>query len=459
MKMSLKFKKASVVLLVLTLLFVAGCQAVGGLDLNKTLKNALKVTTSESNHSLEFQLHMDKALLEESSEEDKEIYNLLSQVKIQLDNVKMQDKTHFSLEGSLKLGTETEIGFDMQANDKLLVIDVDGAKEPFTFDVTGEKLLEISGLELEEIEGYTKATKQNEESIAKVSTELIDIVGEYGINNLPNPKNIKVNAVNEPINGVSTSLMHVQASLNGPEMWSWVKSYVDALVADRAGLDAMVSGIIKVLAANPDIWESIGEADPFNSGELDAMTEDEFAKESSEALSEMLIELQGELSKLDKSEDEMLKEALTDELVLKTDFYVDSKLDIRKQQFELSFTPKSSEEEPAIPFGFTLKSTSESWNVNGVVKANAPVLTNNQVAVEDIVTLQGYQTLKLFDENSQIHDLLKNKFHLNKQSYQSFSDDYYNAPIIMPSYITMVAVRDVADVFGATVTYDPATKK
>ncbi|MBH5319204.1 copper amine oxidase N-terminal domain-containing protein [Paenibacillus sp. GSMTC-2017] len=447
-------------LLALTLLIVAGCQSVGGLDLNKTLKNVLKVTSSESKQSVEFQLHMNDEFLEENDEEYTELIKLLSHVTVQLDNVKLQDASHVSMEGSLKLGKEIEIGFDLQANDKALVIDVDGAKAPFTFDLTGEKLLEMSGLTPEEIEEATPTSTLSNESMTKIGKEIIDIVGEYGINNLPNPTNIKVSPVNEPINGINTSLMHVQASLNGTELLSWVKSYVDALVNDRAGLDAMVSGIIKVLAANPDIWASIGEVDPFNTGELDAMTQDEFAKESSNAIAEMLVMLQEEIESFDKSEDESMKEVFTKDLVLKTDFYVDSNLDIRKQQVELSFKPEATTEDELLPFiGFTLKATSEQWNINGAVKADAPVVTDDHVAVEDLISLQGYQTLKLFDEKSAIYDLLKNKLHIAKQSYMAFSDDYYNAPIIMPGYVTMVAARDVADVFGATTTYDPATKK
>lgn len=451
MKKRLKPARLVMLLLAFTLVFAAGCQAIGGLDLNKTLKNALKVTSSESKQTIDFQLQMTEDAMENNPEEGSELIKLLSSIKLELRNVKMQDRSNMSLEGTLLMGSDSsvDVDFALRMNETMMVVELEGAKQPFTLDLTGETML-----------GMNSTSELDEESLTKLGYEIIDFVGGYAIDNLPNPKDLKVDPVVEPINGISTSMMHVHFQMDGKQLWNWVKSYVDALIADRAGLDAMVKGILETLASNPEIWEAMGELDPFNTGQLDAPTLDEMAKEASDSIAEMLGMMQEEMAWIEEEDQETLDMLYNDSLKLTADMYVDSKLDIRKQQFEISFKPSAELiEESDLPIaGFTLTSSTEQWNVNGPVKADAPDATNNAVALEELEMMHGYQTLKLFDEQSDLYDLLKNKLHITKQTYYAFSDDYFGAPILLPGNITIVPVRDVAESFGAETTYNAKTR-
>lgn len=459
-----RIRKLGLLALAIVMLIAAGCQSVSGLDLNQTIKNSLLVTTSESKSTVEFDMDLNEdALVElqfiaDGDADALELLQLFSHIKLELDQVKMQDQIHMSMEGNLILGEDeaTSIGFAMQADEKTLVIELDGAKAPFTFDLTGEAMLEAYGLEGMEEEVEEPAI--DDEALTQIGFDMIDIIGDYGIGNLPNPKNLKVSPVNVPIGGVNTQLMKAEFTMDGEALWDWIRQYVDALAADRDGLETAVKGILELLESQPGLWEAIGEFDPIQDGVLDAPTIDDVAEETVNEITESLTLLQEELDWMEEEEQETLELIYSEALQLSSAIYVDSKLDIRKQQFELSYTPDERLiEEQMLPFtGFTLKTDNEQWNVNGAVEADKPVVSEDAQPIEEIE--HGYQFIGQIEEDSDLYDLLKNKLHITRQSYDSFIDSW-DEPIVMPGYITIVAVRDVADAFGAEITYDPKTSQ
>ncbi|OMF28106.1 hypothetical protein BK133_19005 [Paenibacillus sp. FSL H8-0548] len=454
--------KLIVLLLAFTLVFVAGCQAVSNLDFNAVLKNSLKVTSSESKQSVELKLLLDETLYEGISEEELEIMKLVSSLKLQLDHVKAQDSSHVSFDGSLVFGDTTSIKFNLKMSDTLAVLELEGAKQPFELDLTSEGMFGLMGGSnlLDSPELAEDAPELDEAALTELGHQLLDTVGSFVIDNLPNPDRISVKPVNETINGSSTSLMHVQFDLNGPELWAWVKKYVDALVADQAGHEKMIAGVFEVLQSNPDIWSAAGTINPFEEGGLDTQAPEEILEDTIEGFTSLLAELQGELKLLEEEDQESLDEVFSNDLTIKADVYVDNKLDIRKQAFEISYVLTQEQQEYGyLPFkGISLKAESESWNVNGDVKADAPVASETNVSVETLMDIQGYQLLKLFDDKSVAYDILKNKLHVNKQNITWYSYQYYNPVIVTANHITLVPLRDTVEQLGGVLTYDAKTK-
>jgi len=462
MKKWLKAKRLTMLMLAMTVLIAAGCQSVGGLDLNQTLKNAVKTTSSESKSTLEFKLNLDEKAIkdaidnEEMTDEDVELLRLFSNVKLELNQLQA-GHTRMSVDGKLTLGEKpVSVGFSAKADEKTLVIELEGAKQPFTFDLTGNTYLELNGIDPEEA---ALPAGVDEESIAKLGLDMADIIANYGITNLPNPKDLKVTPVSEPINGVETGLMHVQFSMDSKGLWDWAGSYLDALIADRAGLQAMIKGILELFESNKALMESMGETDLFGTGGLDAPTLSEQADAAAAEIEELLVSLRDGMKSMEKEDKEWLDAFFQEALKLNVDVYVDSSLNIRKSQYDLSYTPSAADEEFDLPFkGLSLKAVTEQWNVNGDVKPAAPVVTKDAISLEEAEYMQGYDIVKFFEEDSFIYDLLKNKLHITQQSYYGFPESFYNPPIIMPGYITMVAVRDVAEDFGAEIAYEPKTR-
>jgi hypothetical protein len=459
-----KFGRSSkllALLLSLTLVFVAGCQAIANVDFNTVLNKALKVTSTEGKQSIELKMLFDEQAFVGLPEEEMALMKLVSSLKLQLDNVKVQDSSNLSLNGSLIFGDATSIKFSLKMSDTLAVMELEGAKQPFVLDLTSESLLGLTGIPVFPVADEETAAKPalDEASMTALGHQIVDTVGAYAINNLPNPERIQVKPAIEPINGISTSLTHVHIDLDGPEIWTWLKKYVDALVADRAGLDKMVAGVFEILAGNPELWAAMGTVNPFTEGELDAPTPEEMVKEASDAIAVMLTELQAELKLVETEDKETLDEVLSKDLTIKADVYIDNKLDIRKQVYELSYVPSANPELAVLPLkGLTVKVESEAWNVNGAVKAEVPVATESAIHAEQLFTMQGYKILKQFDEKSTIYDLLKNKLHIGKQSVSWFTDDEYNPPIVTPVGVTIIPLRDTAEQLGAVITYDKKTK-
>lgn len=449
--------KLIVLLLVFTLVFVAGCQSISNLDINTALKNSLKVESSESKQSVELKLLLDEAAYDGLSKEDLALMKLVSNLKLQFDNVKMQDSSHVSFDGSLILGDTTSIKFSLKMTDTLAIMELEGAKHPFVLDLTSNSLLGMTGMPIQA--ASTEAPAMDEEALTALGHEMVDTIGTYVIHNLPNPDRIQVKSVNEAINGSATSLMQVHIDLNGTEIWAWVKKYVDALIADRAGLDKMVAGVFEILKSNPDLWTAFGMVNPLEEGGLDAPDSEAVLKEATDAISLLLTELQGELKRLEEEDKETLDQIFSKDLTIKADVYVDNKLDIRKQAYELSYVPTEVPEYSLLPIkGLTIKVESESWNVNGDVKAEAPVASKSDIPAEKLFGMQGYQVLKQFDEKSTIYDLLKNKLHIGKQNITWYSNESYNPVILTAGGITIIPLRDTVEQLGGVLTYDKKTK-
>ena len=84
-------KAVSLLLLAIMLIVVAGCQAMGGVDFNQMLKQAVKVTSFEGNETFEFKLLLKDDALKDIPAEEAELLDLVSNIKLQLNDMKVSD--------------------------------------------------------------------------------------------------------------------------------------------------------------------------------------------------------------------------------------------------------------------------------------------------------------------------------------------------------------------------------
>lgn len=451
MKSLKRFKKGIILILSLALVIVAGCQAIQGVDFNTMLKNTLKVTSAESKQSVELKLLWNEEAYEGMQEEEVALMKLFSNVKLQFDSVKMQDASHASYTGKLIVSDKVDIGFSIKQSDTTAVIEVEGAKLPIVIDVSGAGVGSMLGtVPLEE----TAAGSANE-ALTEIGKEMLDSAGSFFINNLPNPDKISVNAVQEPINGVNTSLFHVKTELSGTEIWAWIKKYVDVLADDRTGLESFVKQVVAILNSHPELWEEFGVDNPLEPKGLDMPTAEDVAKELTDELEAMFVSLQEELAAMEEEGGEDLKQIFNDDSSIKAELYVDSKMDIRKQAIDVTLKPS---EQALFPLdGLSLHMESELWNVNGKVEADAPVVPEKAVRSEQLGSMQGYQFLRLFDKQSDVYALL-DQLHIGRQTVELSVDSSLYPAIVTPKYVTIVPLRAVAQQLGAAVKYDKKTK-
>lgn len=231
-----------------------------------------------------------------------------------------------------------------------------------------------------------------------------------------------------------------------------VQSFLSALISDPEGVKNVLTELIRITSEQPDLWESLGVADPFSEEYLEGKTKEQLAAEGADGFIKFLKEIKTELDSAINDSD--YKEILNANSYLKYNLFVDSKLDIRKSAVTAVFKPgvDQSEEFMASPLeGFSLNITSESWNVNGIVTPVKPSETSVYYGFDQVFNSESFQMLQFFNEDSTVYNLLK-KFGMNKQSlYFGEYDDH--PPIVLPQGLTLLPLRDTLDQFGASLDY------
>lgn len=458
-------------MLTLSIVVLAGCKAIIGVDFNQALKNSLKVTSSEGNSSLAFKLHLNEDVLaNEADEQYVEMLRLLSDVKLSIKDMKMQDETTVSFKGNLSLADETSIDFGMKMNEELLIVSLEGAPKSFSFDLTGKTAIQLEneyyyGYDYEQDEDYETEYAVEDEALIAAINEVTNVITNYTIDKLPNVERVSVKPVVESINGVDTSLVHVHGELKGMELWQWAKKLIDGLLADRDSLEKMLTEVISILTKEPATYDTLfglyfeDESDV----EFDETDKANLTKEAVEDILVFLDELKQGMLEIEVEDKESLEQLLNDSLNINFDYYVDSNIDIRKQKLAIDYT--LAEEylnvENEIPFtGFSLVSEGESWNVNGNIAADKAEINSYTVSLESLYYKEGYEILNYFDEDSFIYDFLKNTVGISEQYYWNFvyEDDPFGM-YINDKNVAMVPIADLVYYFDGELSYDQATKQ
>lgn len=519
--MKLTTKKVLAVFMIFSMIVAAGCQAVDGVNLNQVIKNMTKVKSAEGNYEFEFKLNLNEEELIEQAElegEDAEevlaLIRQYSHIKFVLNEYKVQDETYASMKGTLSFGDQTELGFELRMTDKLMVINLDGAKQPFSIDLTGEheRLLRNHyfeteyGMSYEELYSYdgaeygTVEEVETEELVAAVQ-QITELVTDYSIGHLPNIERLKVVPVTETINGESVDLLNIQGELKGMELWNWTKKLVNALASDQAGLEKLLNEIFTIVMEHEESLANLGldvmssyeyiemgpigyaEDAEYYSGEFHVAAEAETGDESAidesataetdiepemtpeeiqaqivEELIKGLQELQASMEELEQEDQATLKQVLNDSLTIAFNYGIDTGLNVRQQSFSIHYEINAELKEELELYGingFTLTTNAQTWNVNSAVKAKEPAKTLNTVSIESLQYLQGYEVMRLFEEDAYISNLLRDQLHITYQAYWNAIDpDSDYGVYLNRKKQAMIPARDIIEQFGGSVSYN-----
>jgi hypothetical protein len=415
------------------------------------LKQSLKAS-SEGSQTLKLKLILAEDALQDVPEKEAAALKLLSDMKLQLDNVKSDGKGNVSLDGRLDLSGKS-IAFAIQADQDLAEIELEGAKTPIVVH-----LGDLEG----EADGAAGTPAADEASTAEIGRKLVDIAGGYAIDNLPNPTQLSVTPAEESVHGETVDGMHIKAGLTGKEMWAWFGSYIDALLKDREGLETMLTALFKVLDSQQGAAvESAGES-IFGSLPEDPADDADGVKEAADTIVDSLKQLKDDMAKTEKEDKETLDAIFNDQTYVKADVFVDGKLDIRKSTLEASFKPDFSkiedEDLAASPVqAILIQSTTEQWNVNGTVTPAAPSNDADALDADVMMSMEGYELLRHFDRNSAIYGVLRDDFHITRQTVMLGEYMSDNVPILTPAGITLVPLRETVEQLNGILSKDKAT--
>ncbi|WP_339284798.1 copper amine oxidase N-terminal domain-containing protein [Paenibacillus sp. FSL R5-0486] len=419
--------------LVLLMVVLTGCQAVGGIDVGKAMANGASIKSGESRQSMNINIEPAK---EFATEKDLEMIELINSISLDIDQAKMKDAKTASIKGTLSM-EGTKLPFHLSMNESQLVIDLDGAQKPLYMSL--DTFQDAQALPMVD-------TKALEKQLEELSPKLFSFV----LKHLSNPKNISVTPVQESVNGEALSLSKLHLEVSGEEMLAMVKPFLTSISKDEQGLKDLIGDLYDVFYP---VLEAVNEVEGGGDDTLNSIVPE--SKDEAVAslyaiikvgLDSMLVNYDQELNNL-LNETPEFKTVFGTETKLKLDFYLDSKLDIRKQNFELKVALPASEDLPVK--SVTVSGDSEQWNIGGTVAVDEVDVSGGVMdLMKDDITPG--QMLRNFDSNSLAYQLLKDEAGITSKSVVLFPDDEYAGAITVKN-TTFVPLRYVSEELDAEV--------
>ncbi|MCJ8013194.1 copper amine oxidase N-terminal domain-containing protein [Paenibacillus sp. KQZ6P-2] len=437
-----RFKLGLAAMLSLLLVLLAGCQAVGGVDVSKAVLSTLDVKSSMSKQTLSLQLVPTDGKL---SEDDRKVIEMLNSFSVTIDQAIMQDTNHASMEGSVQLQGK-KLPFHLAMDKKALTLSVEGMTQPVSIP-----------LELEDMDLGVMGPNMNNESLIQTYKDVLGFLLKHA----PNPSSISVTPVNEKVNGESLSLQKLHIDIRGDELVGLAKGFLTSVSKDKEGVKQLISRLY-------DTYYPILEAYAGAPEETAAPSDAEKEKNINEAVDELMGALNELLPDYDKNVAELFKEApelseiLGKNTVLSLDFMLDSKLNIRKQNMDLTVQIPAIEELPVKQV--KVHSEAETWKVNEPVTIHAVDTSKGIWNVNPGEATPG-EMLRHVDRQSDLYRFLKDDMNITHKSFMMYTEEdpseLYDSgyePVVIKNTM-MVPLKYVADELDAKVEWNNATKQ
>lgn len=406
---------------------------MGGVDVGKAMANGASIKSGESRQSMNINIEPAK---EFATEKDLEMIELINSISLDIDQAKMKDAKTASIKGTLSM-EGTKLPFHLSMNESQMVIDLDGAQKPLYISL--DTFQDAQALP-------TVDTKALEKQLEELSPKLFSFV----LKHLSNPKNISVTPVQESVNGEALSLSKLHLEVSGEEMLAMVKPFLTSISKDEQGLKDLIGDLYDVFYP---VLEAVNEVEGGGDETLNSIVPE--SKDEAVAslyaiikvgLDSMLVNYDQELNNL-LNETPEFKTVFGTDTKLKLDFYLDSKLDVRKQNFELKVALPASEDLPVN--SVTVSGDSEQWNIGGTVAVDEVDVSGGVMdLMKDDITPG--QMLRNFDSNSLAYQLLKDEAGITSKSVVLFPDDEYAGAITVKN-TTFVPLRYVSEELDAEV--------
>jgi|HigsolmetaAR203D_1030402.scaffolds.fasta_scaffold01700_3 hypothetical protein len=382
------------------LLFVAACESIGGVDINKALQNSATVKSYEGSASVSLELLFDEDLAQLMGM-DPALFAVLKDFRIELEKIKMESASVTSASGYIAF-SDQKIPLSLYSSATETVLQVEGIERPLVMD---------SGISAEDLAGLI-----SDAELAEISQSFNRSIMEYVTVHLPNPKQISVEPTTVEINGENVFTTKVNAVLYGDELLDWLKLFLQNLAKDEEGLREFLSDAYDALF--PIIVKSIEQ-------ERKALEDEDFDTEILRLMEKyadnktLVVEFlyttlafgyEEALNNYDEFAEELNSSLqvgglnlLNRDTYLDFSVYVDSALRVRKSEAELLIKPELPLPVPGFD-GIRVSVTQDIWNVNGNVTADRP-------DVADGISVDDWEFSRLLnqsvDPDSAIADLLR----------------------------------------------------
>ena len=340
-------------IIIASVFLMTACESVKGVNLNQMFLNTSNMKSYESRSVFTLDLAYKDSNVKDA--EYLKVLHLLDNMKFDV-RTKMQSTDTFSMSGFVQV-KPGKIPFELYADKKEMVILLDQASKAIRIPT-------------EEADVSTEKFVQN------IQTDLLPSV----VKSLPNPKTLYVSKnVNFNVNGEKVQGHKIHAEVYANEVPNLLIKFLDNLVKDQKAINQLTRTI----------------------NDMSKMSGDDTVMTTLD-LKQVIKELKVDFN---QSLPEMKKSGTFDKRnFLKTDIYVDKKLNARKSTSVISLK-KLSEDAGGID-GITLRSTEEVWNINKKVQAkkiNRTEFLNEDATEEEFLSTLDkknsvlYRVIKSFD--------------------------------------------------------------
>ncbi|MEX2462320.1 MAG: copper amine oxidase N-terminal domain-containing protein [Paenibacillaceae bacterium] len=490
------WKKVVSLVMVVALIALVGCQALGNLDLNKSLVDAMLAKSQMSKKTIALDIKLDESNPTFTGEEAT-ILKLLSHLRLNLDQVKQESFEKMSVQGSIDV-LSRNIPFQATISPTLLVLKVEGAKKPLILDLAGkttdsQSLLSL-GIEKDIIEQFTNNLTHD--------VNLHKAIMGYLVNGMPNPEGITLDNVTESVYGESLALNHVQAKVDGSQIIPLVKKFVVNLLQDDKGLRDLVTQFYDVVQpvlialfdgmdkkaaeatseipsatdaplagdpvfddseVTPNALDQLGVGSLFGSSVLKGF--ESVLRDRTMAIEflhtevkQVLVIAMISLQTVSEMKDPMVEQVFSDKSYVKADLYLDHDGKLRKTKTELNFAPPTDDNGGIEAIKLTFES--EHWKINEPIVADV-IDTTDSYTMDSIS--KPAEMLSILNQNSALYHLLKDDLQITKKSIVlNMSDSNYTSYSMLPYIdhgVTMVSARFISEQLDADVSFNEATQE
>ncbi len=397
------FRKWGIGLCAILTAVLIGCQAVGGFDLNQAFLSQLDVSSKEQSGTVSVTIDWKEEQLETMDPQYAPFAAMLSQIDLRIDNASADGEGRSLVAGSIGLAGKSPVGFTLHTDGWKIRLDVDGAKRPLVIDMA-----ELAGEELPDGKSLMGSGMQQH------FKEMIRPVAAHLIKHLPNPKQLNISRVVSDVNGDNLPLTKVHAEFDGQQLGDLLETYVLALVQDEAGIRAMLGEVMQWVAAfPPELMQQLGGE------EAEKPSQEEIAEAVEEGFQEIipaLRQLQAEIADLKQQPEWVLM--FDQGITFKTDLYVDDQLRLRKSDTELVLEPVAFRMADSPVWSISIRFHNEIWNVNGKIDIPPVEKPLRAIRPEQLEELSSVQFVRLFEDDSAIHDILKNDLQIDDSDFE-----------------------------------------
>ena len=389
-------------LILAVLAIVIGCQPVGGLNLNKALLNGMNTTSLQQSTAITLEITEDPN--NPPDESVKQVIALLNGLKLEIPEIKMERPERISMKGQLVLPlgnvpfhifmTTEQIVFQMEGLTKTVVFPL-GMPEADESDAFGQLMVKL-------YEEYM--AKYQEKGIDKTMSELI-------VNNLPNPKNIKVSQGSDTVRGFIVDGYKVQATISLNEALPLLKQYLRNLAADEETLKLLIGQmydlfwpVLEPYWKDGSLKQTLGLGS--ESGDIENALFDSIFESLSDrelaidmihtTLKELMYIGMIGIDTMDKSNDNPLKAVLNDKSYVSAKLLFDHNLKIRKADYVISVTPQFEMNQGIQNVKVTIQE--EYWDHNRTFKADELKPGNDAFVLDE--NASPFEMMGLIDPNS-----------------------------------------------------------